>query len=141
MRRTNPATLHPPMGGYSHMIRVPAGSDLLFIAGQVGADRDGTVPDGSAAQAQRAFANLSACLEAEGMTARDVVRLTVYVTDRRYIEDVRIERLAMFGRQDLPTSTFLIVSGLAGSDLLVEVDAIAARRSPEADHAACARSA
>ena len=126
MRRKNPETVHPPLGGYSHTMRVPAGSELLFIAGQVGADRDGNVPQGAGPQTRQALANLSACLEAEGLSTRDIVRLTVYLTDARYIEDMRVERQAVFGTTELPTSTLLIVSGLAHPDDLVEIDAIAA---------------
>ncbi|MBN9205970.1 RidA family protein [Methylibium petroleiphilum] len=115
------------MGGYSHVLRVPANAELVFIAGQVGADRDGRVLDGAAAQARQALANLKACLENEGMSARDVVRLTVYVTDARYTEDMQRERQSVFGCTELPTSTFLIVLGLAEPELLLEIDAIAAK--------------
>jgi 2-iminobutanoate/2-iminopropanoate deaminase len=130
MHRTNPQAVHPPLGGYSHAIRVPASSELIFIAGQVGANQEGKVPQGVAAQTRQALANLVACLEAESLSARDIVRLTVYLTDARYIEEMREERRAVFGTTELPTSTLLIVSGLAYPDLLVEIDAIAARIMP-----------
>jgi 2-iminobutanoate/2-iminopropanoate deaminase len=79
------------------------------------------------AQTRQALANLEACLAAHGLTVRDVVRLTVYLTDRAYIADMREERRAVFGSSELPTSTLLIVSGLATPELLVEIDAVAAR--------------
>lgn len=125
MLRSNPRTVHPPLGGYSHTIRVTAGTDLVFLAGQVGADQGGSVVHGVRAQIRQAFANLRACLEAEGLSLKNIARLTVYLTDARYIEDMRIERQAAFGPEDLPTSTLLIVSGLARPDCLVEIDAIA----------------
>lgn len=131
MQRNNPETIHPPLGGYVHTIRVPAGSDLLFIAGQVGADRQGRVPAGARAQTRQVFANLGACLEAEGLSFRDIVRLTVYLTDAAFIADMRAERQAALGGLEPPTSTLLIVSGLANPDYLVEIDAIAARAAPD----------
>ncbi len=126
MNRRNPDTVHPPLGGYSHTIRVAAGSDLIFVAGQVGVDPEGRAMDGARAQTRQALANLGACLEAEGLGFRDIVRLTVYLTNAGDIADMRAERQAAFGSTDLPTSTLLIVNALAQPDLLVEIDAIAA---------------
>ena len=128
MRRTNPEAVHPPLGGYSHAILVPAGSDMLFVAGQIGVDREGRVAEGAGAQTRQALANLRACLEAEGMSTRDIVRLTVYLTDAQHIADMRAERRAVFGSTELPTSTLLIVRALADPEYLVEIDAIAARK-------------
>jgi enamine deaminase RidA (YjgF/YER057c/UK114 family) len=126
--RTNPATVHHPLGGYSHAVRVPAPADLLFISGQVGVDPEGQTLQGVRNQTRQALANLTACLEADGMSIEDVVRLTVYLIDPRHISDMIAERRAVFGYHQHPTSTLLIVSGLAQSDLLVEIDAVAASR-------------
>lgn len=125
--RVNPSTVHAPLGGYAHTVRVPAGSDLVFVAGQVGAGRDGAIGQGVRAQTRQALKNLKACLAAQGLTTGDVVRLTVYLTDRAHIPAMRDERRAVFETSSLPTSTLLIVSGLASPELLVEIDAVAAR--------------
>ena len=126
--RLNPPDVHAPLGGYVHTIKVPAGSELVFVAGQVGADEAGAVREGARAQTRQALANLGACLAAHGLGFADVIRLTVYLTDAAFIPEMREERRAAFGTEDLPTSTLLIVSGLAMPDLLVEIDAVAARR-------------
>ena len=130
MHRTNPSDVHAPMGGYSHIVRVPAAADLLFVAGQVGVDPDGTILQGVRAQTKQALANLGSCLRAEGASFNDIVRLTVYLTDAGGIAEMAEERRAVFGRIALPTSTLLIVSGLARPDLLVEIDAIALQPQP-----------
>ncbi len=127
MRRNNPDTVHPPLGGYSHTVRVPADSDLLFLAGQVGVDGDGNVMSGAREQTRQALDNIAACLAAEGMTFADIVRLTVYLTDSKDIGEMREARQAVFDATQLPTSTLLIVNGLAQPDLLVEIDVVAAR--------------
>jgi 2-iminobutanoate/2-iminopropanoate deaminase len=101
---------------------------MLFVAGQVGVDRAGRVAEGGSAQTRQALANLSACLEAEGISTRDIVRLAVYLTDARHIADMRAERRAVFGSTDLPISTLLIVRALADPAHLVEIDATAARK-------------
>jgi enamine deaminase RidA (YjgF/YER057c/UK114 family) len=127
IERFNPSDVHAPLGGYCHTIKVPAGSELVFVAGQVGADRDGITREGARAQMRQALANLVACLAAHGLTVGDVVRLTVFLTDQAHIPEMREERRAVFGTSMLPTSILLIVSGLAMPELLVEIDAVAAR--------------
>lgn len=132
MHRHNPAAIHAPLGGYSHSIRVPAGTELLFLSGQVGIDRDGNVAEGMAAQTRQTLANLVACLTAEGLTVRDLVKLTILLTDAGAIDEMRRERNAVLGTAALPTSTLMVVSALARPDLLVEIEAIAARSSAPA---------
>ena len=126
IERLNPSDVHAPLGGYCHTIKVPAESELVFVAGQVGADREGAIVEGVRAQTRQALANLVACLSAHGLTVVDVVRLTVYLTDRAQIPAMREERRAVFGTNKLPSSTLLIVTGLALPGLLVEIDAVAA---------------
>lgn len=124
--RRNPPDVHVPFGGYAHTIRVPAQKDLVFVSGQVGAGRDGAVPTTIRGQARQAVRNLQACLAAEDLSVSDVVRLTVYLTNADYMDAMREERRAVFGDGPMPTSTLLIVGGLALPELMVEIDAIAA---------------
>jgi enamine deaminase RidA (YjgF/YER057c/UK114 family) len=127
IERINPSEVHAPLGGYCHTIKVPAWSELVFVAGQVGTDCEGNIKEGARAQTRQALANLVASLAAHGLTVGEIVRLTVYLTDRAHVPEMREERRAVFGASTLPTSTLLIVSGLAMPELLVEIDAVAAR--------------
>ena len=61
----NPETLGKPLGQYSQLTRVKA-SEFLFIAGQVGADKDGKAPPDFDAQCALAFANIGAALASQG---------------------------------------------------------------------------
>jgi len=47
----NPRDVHAPLGPYSHTAVVPQGSELVFVAGQVGMRPDGSIPDDFAEQA------------------------------------------------------------------------------------------
>lgn len=78
-------------------------------------------------QAEQAFRNVVACLEANGMGREDLVKFTIYLTDSRFIGDYRTARSAIIGDEIQPASTLLIVSGLASPDLLVEIEAWAAK--------------
>ncbi|HTE77936.1 MAG TPA: Rid family hydrolase, partial [Xanthobacteraceae bacterium] len=61
----NPDTLGKPLGQYSQLTRVKA-SEFLFIAGQVGADKDGKAPPDFDAQCGLVFANIGAALASQG---------------------------------------------------------------------------
>ena len=124
---SNPQSVHPPLGAYSHTARVPAGSDWLVVAGQVGIDAGGTLAGGARDQAVQAFRNVVACLEANGMGRGDIVKFTVFLTDPRFIEEYRAARREVIGDEHKPPSTLLIVQGLAAPDILVEIEAFAAK--------------
>ena len=55
----NPKTLHQPGGVYSHTVHVPANSEWLVIAGQIGIDPQGQLADGIRAQSEQVFHNIS----------------------------------------------------------------------------------
>jgi 2-iminobutanoate/2-iminopropanoate deaminase len=71
----------PPKGAYSPGVRA---GDLLFVSGQVPRDpRTGELVGGDdfAAQTRQTLANVRGVLEAAGASLRDVVAVTVYITD------------------------------------------------------------
>ena len=123
----SPNTVHAPLGAYSHTAKVPAGSDWLVVAGQVGIDAGGTLASGARDQAAQAFRNIVAGLAAHGMDPGDIVKFTVFLTDPRFIEDYRAARREVIGDEHRPPSTLLIVQGLATPDILVEIEAFAAK--------------
>ena len=126
-QNVNPKTVHPPIGAYSHSVKVPGGSDLMVVAGQVGMDAKGKLQPGMRKQAEQAFRNVLACLKENGMRKGDLVRLQVFLTDPRHIADYRAARNKVIGAAVQPASTLLIVNGLASPDMLIEVEAMAAR--------------
>ena len=122
----NPPDVHPPLGPYSHTAVVPAGAQLIFVAGQVGMRADGTVPASFAEQAEVTFANLRACLAAHGLGVESVVRLGVFVVPQQDFQILRAARERHFGAHR-PTSTTVYVPALAAPALLLEVEAVAVK--------------
>ena len=59
-----------------------------------------------------------------GATFEHIVKTTVYVTDARYREALGEVRRKYMGT-NLPTSTFIVVAGLADPRYLVEIEAVA----------------
>ena len=78
---SNPRQVHPPLGAYSHAVKVPPDATWLALAGQVGVTPKGNIQKGMQRQAEQAFRNILAGLRANGMGKEDLVKLVVYVTD------------------------------------------------------------
>jgi len=132
----NPRDVHAPAGPYSHTAAVPAGAELVFLAGQVGMRPDGSVADGFAEQAEVTFENVRRCLAAHGLGVEAVVRLGVFVLPGQDLTVLRAIRERHFGAHR-PTSTTVHVPQLASPAYLVEVEAIAVKPppSPSSSHA------
>ena len=123
----NPKASHKPLGAYSHSVKVPAGAEWLVVAGQVGIDPKGKLQDGARKQAEQAFRNVLACLKENGMAKKDLVKFTVFVTDPRHVDAYRAARKKVIGDATMPASTLLIVDGLASPDIVIEIEAMAAK--------------
>ena len=65
-------------GPYSESARV---GDLLFLAGQIGEDRDGLVPGGIKAETEQMMANIKAALARRGLMMEHVVKCTVFLAN------------------------------------------------------------
>jgi len=103
---------------------------VLLISGTASVDENGaSVHVGDfRAQTRRTFDNITALLESEGATWKDIVRTTCYLRDidRDYAE-FNEERTAFYqeqGLDPLPASTG-IQAKLCRPELLVEIEAIA----------------
>ncbi|HEX2499420.1 MAG TPA: NAD(P)-binding domain-containing protein, partial [Actinomycetes bacterium] len=122
--KINPASVPPPIGHYSHAVRV---GDLLFVAGQLAVDKDGNlVGEGDIeAQAEHIFDCLDRILADQGASLADLVSIRHFLTDLNVIDAYRsVVRRRVPAPP--PASTLVEVSRLARPGLLVEVDVIAA---------------
>ncbi len=122
----NPPSAPPPFSRYSQMVSAPENYRWLYISGQVGCDREHKTAQGFAAQAELAWRNLAACLEADGMTVQDLVKVNVMLTRASDVPASRIARDKVLGGAQ-PASTLIVVSSLANPEWLIEVEGIAAR--------------
>ena len=116
---------------FSRGLRLDFGNvAVLLISGtaSVGANGETLFPGDFRAQLRRTFANITALLESEGASWKDIVRTTCYLRDiERDYAAFNEERTAFFGEQELdplPASTG-IQAILCRPDLLVEIEAIA----------------
>jgi 2-iminobutanoate/2-iminopropanoate deaminase len=122
----NPDTVAKPTANYSQCVEVSANARRLIISGQVGAAPDGTVAKGAEAQTEQIFDNLEAVLKAAGMELKDVVKIVSYCVGREPLAGMRTVRARRLGNH-APTSTLVVVAGLANPDYLIEIEAEAVR--------------
>lgn len=76
-----PAKAAPPVGPYSHGVRV---EDLLFCSGQIAIDPanpDAPIAGDIKAQTKRVLENIKFILEHQKLTFANVVKTTVYMTN------------------------------------------------------------
>ena len=125
LTRSNPPAVRAPTG-YAHAIEIRGAERRLIISGQVGMAADGSIPETGGGQIAQALANLRAVLEANEMTVMNVVKTTVFLTDRSLLGAYRAARTALFA-EHAPASTLLFVAGLialAGISLMFAYDLI-----------------
>lgn len=119
-----PDVCPPPNGMYHHVVKV---GNQIYIAGQVSRDIDGrTTHVGDAAgQLREVWSNIEKALASVGGTVQDIVKTTTYVVGSEHLAEVRRARTEDMPAGGRPTSTTVVVAGLAAPDLLVEVEAFA----------------
>jgi enamine deaminase RidA (YjgF/YER057c/UK114 family) len=110
---------------------VVAEGRILFVAGQVGWDPTSAkpkFPKTFAAQFDQALANVVAVVREAGGTPSDLVRLTVYVTDKReYVKAIRDVGAAWKRRvgRTYPTMALVEVAALLEDAAKVEIEGTA----------------
>jgi enamine deaminase RidA (YjgF/YER057c/UK114 family) len=123
-RFINPQALSRPPG-YTHVVEVTAPGRIVYIAGQLGVDRDGKVVGDFRQQAVQTFENLKTALAAVGAQFRHVVKLNNYLVDRAHLPTFREVRDSYLAENDRPASTTIAISGLAREGALIEIEAVA----------------
>ena len=106
---------------------VVAKGSTVFLRGQIGQNLETTesVCIGDVkGQTEQAMYNIDMLLKEAGGTLEDICKITIYIIDPRYREDVyRVVGRWLKGVH--PVSTGIVVSALARPEWLVEVDATA----------------
>jgi enamine deaminase RidA (YjgF/YER057c/UK114 family) len=128
VERINPDELAKP-SGFSHAVSVTEGR-LVFLAGQIGMDRNGKVVSGGvAAQFEQALANLLTALAAAHGRPEDLVSLTLYIVDvedyQAHGKEIGAAWRKLAGTQ-YPAMAGVGVTRLWDNEALIEIQGIAA---------------
>ncbi len=108
---------------YNHAMRA---GNTIYVAGQVAKDANGELvaPGDAEGQARHIYESLRRVLAASGATFDNVVKITTFLVDRADAPVVSKIRFENFG-DHRPPHTGLIVAGLGGPDVKLEVEVIA----------------
>lgn len=131
----NPEALGQPRG-YSNGMLFEGGS-LLFIAGQVGWDRDSRiVSDDFAEQFAQALENVLAVVRQAGGGPENIGRLLIFVTDKdeyaSRLRDIGSAYRQLMGKH-FPAMTLVEVSSLLEHLAKVEIEALAVIPAPSGE--------
>jgi 2-iminobutanoate/2-iminopropanoate deaminase len=119
------STAPAAIGPYSQAIEIDG---FLFCSGQLGIDpATGSLLGGIDDQTERALLNLLAILDAAGMSAADIVKVTIFVADLAHFATVN----AIYSRHmsDPPPARSTVQVAALPRNALVEIEAIARRSS------------
>jgi 2-iminobutanoate/2-iminopropanoate deaminase len=109
---------------YAGACQVMAGTRLLFVSGQVPERADGSVPTDFAAQCRLTWANVERQLHDAGMTLDHLVKVTTFLSDRRYRRENSVVRREVL-KERTPAIT-IIIADIYDEAWLLEIEAIAA---------------
>lgn len=121
-RFLNPDSVPKPASNYSQAVEIPAHAKRLVISGQVGISPEGSLAEGYELQAEQAWKNILAILDAAGMCATDLVKIVVYDVAPGNVAAYRMIRDRMLAGH-APAATYVMVAALASPSYLTEIEA------------------
>ncbi len=111
--------LGEPVGPYAHAVRH---KDTLYVSGLTAmgsSAQKGTITE----QAKVIFDQIHAITQSEGVTLDSLIRITIYVTHWRDIDQLRALLYQQYG-SNFPASSLIQVQGLFSPDLQIEIETI-----------------
>ncbi len=122
----NPSTVPLPTSRFSQGMEVSAGSQMLFVSGQVGTDAHGNTPTDAAGQARVIWRNISAILASASMAPTDIIKINTYLLDECDAAAAAAARREEIG-EHAPAATLVVVSKLMRPEWCMEIEVVAAR--------------
>ena len=126
-----PALFDPTPYGFSHMVTIPAGHELIFIAGQGGEENvEGKLSSDFRRQVAFTLKNIQNALSADSLTVDHVVKLTTLVVDHD-MDKLKIiieEFTKVWPAKNFPINTLIPVPKLALEGMMIEIEAVAVKK-------------
>jgi enamine deaminase RidA (YjgF/YER057c/UK114 family) len=111
------------VGGYSQAVEVRRAVRTLYVSGQIPVSRNGEAPESFREQARLAWRNIEAQLHAADMTLDNLVKVTIYLSDRRFgVENREVRQEVLKERKPALT---VIITGIFDTTWLLEIEAVA----------------
>ncbi|UOQ58988.1 RidA family protein [Leucobacter rhizosphaerae] len=127
LRKFNTRETYPEQNLDNDLCQAVVAGGVVYLRGQIGQDletRESVGIGDVVAQTEQAMSNIRMLLEEAGSRLEDIVKVTIYIIDPRYREDV-YRVVGRWLRGVYPVSTGIVVQALARPEWLVEIDATA----------------
>jgi len=113
--------------GLSQSVSIDCGSSkMILLSGQVPLDSEGNLVGNSVEeQTRQIFKNIDLVLKEYGGSAKDIIKLGIFITDIAKTPGFRKVRDTYINLQNPPVSSLVEVSALFRKDVLIEVEATA----------------
>lgn len=121
----NRHAINPDKTGWAQVHEISNASRMLFISGQVPEASDGSVPKNFKDQCSLVWVSLEQQLVAADMTLNHIAKMTIFLSDRRYIQDAYEVRAEILGKNTVPPAMTIIIAGIYDEAWLLEIEAIA----------------
>ncbi len=134
LRKFNTKDTYPEQNLDNDLFQVVRAGNMVFVRGQVGQDletRESVGTGDAAAQTERAMANVKMLLEEAGSKLDHICKVTIYLIDPRYREDV-YRVVGRWLKGVFPVSTGLVIDAFARPEWVMEIDVIAVIPDDEA---------
>ncbi|WP_197696993.1 RidA family protein [Pseudoalteromonas piscicida] len=112
------------IGGYSQALLVENANRLLFISGQIPVGKNGDVPRDFESQCRLTWCNILEQLKAADMEAKNLVKVTTYLSSREFADTNGTVRRELLGSHN-PALT-VIIADIFEENWLLEIEAYAA---------------
>ncbi|WP_244223240.1 RidA family protein [Brevibacterium sp. GP-SGM9] len=132
LRMFNTKETYPEQNLDNDLCQAVVAGGVVYLRGQIGQDletRESVGIGDVTAQAEKAMSNIAMLLEEAGSRLEDIVKVTIYIIDPRYREDV-YRTVGKWLKGVYPVSTGIVVQALARPEWLVEIDATAVISEP-----------
>ncbi|MFD0856857.1 RidA family protein [Actinomadura adrarensis] len=119
----DPGGLPESSPAYTHGTLVTGAGRTLFVSGQPPWTTVGDIPGDFAGQCRLAWENVKTVLAEAGMTVRNLAKVTIYLSDRRYRalnSEIRAEVLG-----DHRPAVTIIITGIYDEAWLLEIEGVA----------------
>ncbi len=127
LRKFNTKDTYPEQSLDNDLCQVVRAGNMVFVRGQVGQDletRESVGTGDAAAQTEQAMANVKLLLEEAGSKLDHICKVTIYLIDPRYREDV-YRVVGRWLKGVFPVSTGLVIDAFARPEWVMEIDVIA----------------
>ena len=123
LRKYNTKDIYPDQKLDNDLCMTVRAGNRIWLRGQTGFDLNGNFhgEGDAAAQADMAMRCGKTLLEEAGAESGHIVKTTIYITDRKYRDEV-YQTIGKWLKGVYPCSTGLIVSGLAKPEMVMEID-------------------